>query len=76
MLNERVITGTGNSVPLTLASSPLQTELKDHAFEIPNLPVVLARIHLGVLHTILLGEQHEGVHWPLAFGGRGVAACS
>lgn len=35
--------------------------------------VVLSRIHLRVLHSVLLGEEHEGVHWPLAFCRRGTA---
>lgn len=33
-------------------------------------PVVLARVHLRVLHPELLGKQHEGVHWSLALRGR------
>lgn len=40
-----------------------------------NGSVVLARIHLGVLHSVFLGKEHEGIHWPLAFGGCGVVAC-
>lgn len=39
-----------------------------------NPPVVFARVHLRVFHTEFLGKQHEGVHWPLAFGGSGTAA--
>lgn len=46
---------------------------------LPSLPeedadrsVVLARVHLCVLHPELLGKQHEGVHWPLALLGRDV----
>lgn len=39
------------------------------------VPVVLPRIHLGVFHSVLLGEEHEGVHWPFAFCRRGTACC-
>lgn len=39
------------------------------------VPVVLPRIHLRVLHSVLLGEEHEGIHWPFAFCWRGTAGC-
>lgn len=39
-------------------------------------PVVFPWVHLCVLHPELLGEQHEGIHWPLALSGRGtVTSC-
>lgn len=38
--------------------------------------VVLAGVHLRILHSEPLGEQHEGVHWPLALTGRGAAAAA
>lgn len=38
-----------------------------------TVPVVFAWEHLRVLHPELLGEQHEGVHRPLAPDGRVVA---
>lgn len=37
-------------------------------------PVVFARVHLRVLHSELLGKQHECIHWPLALSGCGAAA--
>jgi len=39
------------------------------------LPVVFPRIHMRVLHPVLLGEEHEGIHWPLAFCRRGNGGC-
>lgn len=32
-------------------------------------PVVLARVHVGVLATVFLGEQHEAVHGPSRLRG-------
>lgn len=32
-------------------------------------PVVLARMHVGVLSAVLLGKQHEPVHGPSGLGG-------
>lgn len=39
------------------------------------VPVVLPRIHLCVLHSVFLGEEHEGIHWPLAFCRSGNTRC-
>lgn len=39
------------------------------------LPVVLPRIHLCVLYPVLLGEEHKGIHWPLAFCRCGTTGC-
>lgn len=36
--------------------------------------VVFPGVHLCVLHPVLLGKKHEGVHWPLALCGRGSRA--
>lgn len=40
-----------------------------------NGSVVLPRIHLCVLHSVLLGKEHEGIHWPLAFCRCGTTGC-
>lgn len=40
-----------------------------------NGSVVLPRIHMCVLHSVLLGEEHEGIHWTLAFCRRGNSGC-
>lgn len=32
-------------------------------------PVVLARVHVGILATVFLGEQHEAVHGSSGLGG-------
>ena len=45
------------------------------ASESNAVPVVLPRIHLGVFHSVLLGEEHEGIHWPFAFCRCGTASC-
>lgn len=38
-------------------------------------PVVLSRIHLCVLHSVFLGEKHEGIHWTFAFCRCGTTGC-
>lgn len=60
--------------------TPVQTKQRMtvwiNALNLFVTPVVLPRIHLCVLHSVLFGEEHEGIHWPLAFCRCGTTGCS
>ncbi len=60
---------------ITLQLTLKHTTASQHAYRHrAHPPVVLAWVHLCVLHPEFLGKQHEGVHWPLALNWRSIVS--